>query len=286
MTGVYPDVPSKRLAWDRDGSQFYYWNGSTVTTRSLAERQAQNDENAATEMGVLFSGGMHGGVIFPDPTTIVGYYIMTSGNGGNMTDEYSLDTTTGIDGTWSTLRASFSTSGDGAAIPAYRNLIQTGAPMPVANVKAIRRRCISITGNQRFNTIHIYGYRTAATNRLELWHPTLDQPLHQTPALGDFGDQPRAIGYKTLSFRVKNLSATLTAQTITVVREMMTDGSPTILGLTDLRYDGGSYGTTAAVGNLAPGAISNIVDARLNITATAPIGPWTERFVAAAASWA
>ena len=203
-------------------------------------------------------------------TTIIGYCFVSNGNGSSSTlDEYSLDSTTGIDGTWSTLRAAY-TSGTAVTLPDYRTTIRTAAPLPLS-VKAVRHRMPSITGSQRIRTMHYYGYRTAASNRLELWHPTLDQPLYLTPALGDFGDVPRATGYKIFSFRVKNLSATLTAQTITVVREMMTDGSPTILSLTDLQYNAGGYGTTATVPNLGPGAISaGIVDARVKVTNLAP----------------
>lgn len=293
--GLYPAPPARRMPWDRDGSALVnVTSASVLTTRSAAERQTVNDETNSA-LGSIFNSGAKVAVVFAVPQTVVGVFVATATtvSGPSWTIEYSLDTTTGNDGAWSTFRAAGS-YGQSQDVPdRYRALVSAGDThgiyvpgSPVASVKGIRFRCVTVTGSANVAAMHVYGYPTAASNRLMLWHPTLNQALSDTPAIYDLGDVPRGAGPQVLSFRVKNISGTLTAQGVSVLREALTDGSPTIVSLTQLRYNAGAYGNTATIGNIAPGAISNIVDAAIDVTALAPVGLWAPRIIAAATSWA
>ena len=136
-------------------------------------------------------------------------------------------------------------------------------------------------------TFHIYGYRTDFIgNWLTLWHPTINQPLSDTPGLMDLGNLPRNTGDVNFTFRIKNSSPLLTANGVTLARDALTDGTPSIVTATTLSYDGGAFGTTATVGTLVPGNISGLCTARVNIGATAPIGIWAApRILATTTSW-
>ena len=292
--GFYPAPPSRRMPWDRDGSALVHvTNAAVITTRSAAERQAVNDESN-TNLAMTINASAKTGIVFAIPQTVLGFYVAQAGSisGLNWICEYSLDTTTLNDGTWSTLRAA-GAFGQEIDVPSTYRIyavgtgsgIFTASPMPLTGVKGIRMRTISVTGSPSVGALHVYGYPTSPSNRLMLWHPTLDQGLAATPAIYDLGDIPRGAGPQVFSFRVKNISSTLTAQSVTLIREALTDGSPTTVSLTTLRYNGGAYGTTASVGNIAPGAISAVCDASIDITSLAPIGPWAPRIIAAATSW-
>jgi hypothetical protein len=165
--------------------------------------------------------------------------------------------------------------------------IVSSAPMPLTNVKGVRIRSISGTGPSGIVNFHLYGKRTSlAGNFLNLWHATLDQPFSAIPAAYDLGDKPRGYGPLVTSFRIKNCSATLQANTITVMREVLTELAPPNLGYLQLRYNGGAYGNTCAVGNLAAGVISAVVDAKVDFASTMSPGRWAPRIIASAASWA
>jgi hypothetical protein len=283
MAGSYPDPPGKRIEYDRDGSALIFWNGSSVVVGALAERQALNDENAGSNWNANIASGWVA-VVFPAPMTITGVFAQTAQLGGGShlcAFDYSLNTTTGADGTWTQFVTDVNTSAT-----AYRTVITSG--LPVSNVLAIRQRLSYVFGAGGVPYgLHLYGNRTATTgNWLTLWHPTLDQPLHQTPAFTDLGDDPRGLGNDSFSFRVKNQSSALSANGITLSREALTDGSPTTVSLITLQHNGTGYGTTASVGNLAPGQISAVCDARINVSATAPVGLWAPRIIAAATTWA
>lgn len=288
MAGAYPDPPGRRIEYDRDGSGVIsVTSGGVISTLSNANAQAMNDESDGVPSFTMANGAKFG-VVFPAPMDIKGIFTSAGGgiSGATWTIEHSTDTTTLNDGTWIQTVAS-STAYTNTVVPiVYRNTIITASPMPLTGVKGVRVRQTAATGSPSPKAFHLYGNRTTTTgNWLMLWHPTLDQPLHSTPALTDLGDDARSSGFDTMSFRIKNCSTTLTANTVTVIREALTDGSPTVVSLMTINYNGGSYGTTATVGNLTPGQISQLVLARINVDVTAPPGVWAPRIVAAAASF-
>lgn len=289
MAGSFPDAPGARVEYDRDGSGIVSFNATVTATRTLAEAQAINDEaaGAITYGGATTSTGAYVAVVFPQPREIQGVYYSTTSSAFTPTTriDYSLDTTSGHDGVWTTVVAAATTHNELAVASTYRSSIIT-AGFPVANVKGIRVFSTNSANNTGLRALHIYGRRTPTVGDwLELWHPTLNQSLAVTPALSDLGDVPRGAGFRSFSFRVKNCSATLTAQSITLSRDALTDGTPTTVSLITLQHNGLGYGTNPSVGTLTPGQISAVCDARIEVQAGAPVGVWAPRIIASAGTW-
>lgn len=288
MAGFYADVPGKRIEYDRDGSTALQWvNNTTLSTLSAAVAGQLNDENSGSPGLRIDTAGYWLAVMFPTPHNIVGAFSAgVQAGGGSHTVKFmaSTDSTNGQDGTWTQMIAGYAEPS--VVVPNYRTGIAIPTTNPTVGAKGVRMILATLTGaGADMSTFHIYGHPTAATDRLELWHPTLDQALYVTPGFSDLGDDVRGSGFDSFAFRVKNQSATLTANTITLSSDILTDGSPTILSRVNVRYNAGTYGTTAAVGNLAPGAISLVCDARLNVDLTTPAGLWAPRIIASAATW-
>lgn len=282
MAGFYPDALANRFEVDRDGTLGFRLNatGSSITALTTGNMQGLNDESDATAP-ISIDNLEKIVYIFPELRDVLAVY-MSSNTSSSMIWESSTNTTNGQDGTWLTVRATALPPVNNT-IPGYRTqLVPTGNN---TSVKAIRIRNTGAS-NCAIQTMHVYGIISAASpDKLEFWHPTLNQALYATPAILDWGDFPRnTIVSKT--FRLKNSSATLTAGTITVGREALTDsGSPTKVSETEISYNGGSYGSTASVSSLAPGAISAVFTVRKTSTLSSFLGLWSQRIYATAVSW-
>ncbi len=286
MAGFYPDVPAPRMPYDRDGTQvFKVDTANSISQLSAANVTALNDEGNS-----LWSGGSGKwlGFIFPELRDITAMFIANYNGWGDPNVgqvAWSTDTTNILDGTWTQAYASFTALSSTALIPDYRTNIQpvTG----LSGIKAIRFYWTQggASTNVNWRAVHFYGNITAGENpdRLALWHPTLDQEL--PGAWFDFGDKARTMT-DTRTFRVKNLSPSLTAQTVSVDREALTDTTPTVVSMHTLSSDGVTFVTSLSLGNLAPGAISPVLTVKEIIASNAVLGPWAVRIYADAASWA
>lgn len=289
MAGSYPDAIGARFPYDRNGSVGIIYNtGSGVISEiSQSIMTGINDEGSAGSQLSLSGGSTQYwvGFIFPTPIDLAGYFILWRGTKSQWTDgpiQVSNDTTNFMDGTWTQIAASHTTTSP--VTPGYRTSQTT---LSAAGVKAIRFRYTSGGGAISYGwaAVHIYGKPSTTTDRLELWHPTLDQPLSDTPAYFDYGDVSRGTGALERDFRIKNLSTALTASSITVGVEALTDGSPSYVSQTEFRYNGGAYGPTAILGALGPGGISAPFTAKLDTVPTAALGLWAQRYYAQAGSW-
>lgn len=282
MTGVYPDPIAEKMPYESDGTIFLTSNSSNVTTQqSQSVAQQMNDEDGGpTGERMTNAYGGYYIFLFPQLRDIAGYFWAqnAAGNGGII--QTSVDTTNGIDGTWTTRVASrVNVSG----LATWRTGVQA---LAVTGVKGIRFTD-NMGGGEAVHAIHIYGKRQAGSapvDSLDIWHPTLDQPVSTTPALLDVGDIARS-GSVTAQFRVKNLSPAKTANTVSVSLYLETDASPTLVGQIQFSFSGGAYSNSVSLGNLAPGAISGIVTVRYSPSATAELGAHVQRIVAAAASF-
>lgn len=282
----YPAPPDHRLAYDIDGSIGFIIRGGVTTQMTTTELGYWNDEDADA-----FPGGINQsdnptyfGIIFPEHRNITAYYVnLTTPDGfisiGNW--ETSVDTTNGTDGTWVSRTGPIMATGTVA--PDYRQSINT---VSWTGIKAIRFVATSGSGSRSVNlrTFHLYGTIAAGEtpNRLRLWHPTLDQEVSASHF--DFGDVMRSTS-SDIQFRVKNNSATLNANTITVSTSVPTDSAaPTVASSLTLS-NGGAFAATTSAGTLAPGAISGVITLRRTTLATAALSVWAFRVKAAAASW-
>lgn len=291
MAGNYPDAPGPRMAIDLDGTQVYLIDNNTgnVTQATQAQLTALNDETdtpngAAPTFGLGTSSNGSILVVFPEKRDVVGYFGSIGshwGMSGQLNVYTSVDTTNGIDGTWT---AGGTTNWQNTAIkPGYRS------PQTVTwnAIKAIRFGPKQQGGldDVLVDAIHIYGTRTAGENpdRLVMWHPTLDQRLGGADL--DWGNAPRSSSADK-TFRVKNLSATKTATTITLSVDCLSDTTPSVAAQHLLSTNGSSFTATASIASLAPGVISNVVTVRRNTPVDAVLSLWTARVKASATSWA
>lgn len=272
MSGLFPDAPGRLFAYDADGSAGFKDAGALT---------AANLTTLNSEAGGLNYGGGDGslhrlGFIFPELRDIVGIHcgITFAGNGGGVSMETSADSTTGADGTW-TLRTAPVRSTN------FRTGVQTYS---LTGVKAIRWNATlgSSFPSVTFSKLHVYGELAASSSRLALWHPTLDQPLGGAGL--DMGDVPRS-ATATKNYRLKNLSATLTANTIVTSAVALTDASPTVVGVMTFDYAGGGYAATHTLSSLAPGIISGVYTLRMQPTASAALGTWRQRVKTSTTSW-
>lgn len=276
MAGLYADVPGHRFAYDVDGTAcLTSANGAPYTSWDPA---IFNDE--ASDGYTIFAYREQGTKIyafgFPEPRDIAGYYLWATTT-GITTYQYttSLDTTDGSNGTWS---APVSVNIQTAIYPQSRNAITA---VSVAGVKGLRFTFATGGDWQQLvlGAIHIYGTTSPAdsTDRLEFWHPTLDQQADK--AAFDFGDiaQGQMI---TKQFRLKNLSATKTAGTVAVTANNAPGGETLLASGLTFSSDNVTYAASLNIPSIAPGAITPLLYARRTVGVTDPASIRFARVVA------
>jgi hypothetical protein len=281
MAGTYPDIPSPRIAYDRDGTLVYTQSSdiNAPTLQNQATMNAMNDEANSGTFSLVGPAGSFS-FVFPQNYTITHIYLSASRSPW-LNVQKSSDTTNLVDGTWTQIAASIAAD---SSTTGYRNSIVAIATPPT-DVKALRIHSTNSSGfSATLNTCQLYGYPTATSDRLEFWHPTLDQSLNLTPAYLDWGDIARSSS-NSRDVRIKNISSGLTANTITAGVEALQDGSPAVVGMYTFSYAGGAFGATASIPSLAPGAISGLLTVKLDLTATAPVSIWSQRLYANATTW-
>lgn len=286
MAGTYPDVPGRRMAYDRDGSVGFYIQGGVVTTLTSAEIESMNDDDDSAVYSVFMNNPpvRQWGLVFPELRDIAGYYIAARATAGDPSSlQTSPNTTNGLDGTWTTVVASL--PGDFSTDPV--KMRQNIATASFNGVKGIR---FTLGGgdaadNVSFRAWHLYGSPSSgsAPNRLLFYDPA--SAAQVGGAYFDWGDIPRG-STVSRSFRIHNPSATLTANSVVVSMEALTDTSPSNTGQHEFSVDGGTtWAATAVLGNLAPGATSSVIILRRNTSASAVLSLWSTRMVASASSW-
>jgi len=296
MAGTYADIPGTRFALDQDGTVLKWRDYTTSTawvdvSASLSETQKVNTANyidVATPSGNDF---VQFAVAFPEARSISGVFLQGGWSATNITTqtlawEYSTDTTDGTDGTWTALTVTFGNigqhdQGSDNPKPYYRSDIAT---LALSNVKGIRVRwngAANWSSNARIFVLHIYGSRpTAGVNRLAFWHPSSDQAIGA--AALDFGDIAQGVSV-TKQFRVKNLSSSLTANTITVqVSDLLPEYTGTGL---QVSADNVTYQNSVNIGNLSSGAISPTLYVRRTVPGAETTTQRQARLLANAASW-
>lgn len=289
MAGNYPDVPGHRFVLDDDGTQMYRILSSVVTQLSGATIEGISRDVAFrnTETDTLSTTGSYTMYYFPEPRTITGIFVNFKTQVGTLVIsaiEYSTNTTNGTDGDWATLVAAPVIYPYVETSVKYRDAILSVSSTP--NVRAIRIGVTMSSGSgDVHHNCHIFGEIPASSNpnRLAVWNPSTDVPIGG--AYLDWGDSPRSSS-DDVTFRVKNLSSTLTASDITLSCDAITDGSPSVAGMHLLSLDGSTFTATVNIASLAPGAISSVVTMRRVLPSNAPLGKWALRTHAAAASWA
>ena len=289
MAGAYPDVPSNRMAYDRDGTQVY-WIDNSNNVSQLTSTQIGNLNDEDGDSAGLSAGGNQTARLFfffPELRDLSAYFFRTDNSFGpaSVDVEVSANTTNGLDGTWTTI----STYGNGDVRkpaspiqPDYRQSIVTNARFGIRGVRFSGHT----SGVSDFapTAAHLYGNIAAGQNpkRLAIWHPTLDQ--HITGAYFDWGNTPRGSSADR-TFRVKNLSPALTANDINLSMDAMTDTTPSVPGQFLISSDGTTFTGTIGIGNIAPSGLSSVLTVRRNTPSNATLSVWAARLLAQATSW-
>lgn len=286
MAGSYPDVPGTRFAYHQDGTFLVYRNaaGGIVDISSVMAELNDHDDAIAISVNSESStaAGRHVTFVFPELRNIDGYFIYGIPVNGSFTleaVETSTDTVDGSGGTWTQAAASWVNAG--TTSPAWRSGITS---LSASAIKGLRFRYTWTTtssGRQMdWKAIHLYGSVPAAQNpnRLRAWHPTLDQEVGASHF--DFADIAQGTQL-TKQFRLKNNSATLTAQNVTLSQDNI-DGGGMALEFSD---NGTAYTTSLNIGNLAAGATSSVLYVRRTVGAAEPVQLRASLIKAIATGW-
>lgn len=258
---AFPIVPSRRMAYDDDGTVVlirrtdteFPWQELTDPNKAIL-----NDESGSSSYAAPADFNNHPGdmvFIFPELREIDGFY---GAHTQNATDRFQLievsaDTTNGIDGTFTTAIADWVDVVH--TLSSYRESI-TSLALPTK--RALRINFTAHKGaGMSFRSIHIYGEISAGQ--------TPDRLLYIDETTGlefvlpkDYGDVPRGSA-RDFEFRLKNNSATLTASTIQVTAEDLFGGSGAWYTFNEA---GGAFSPTEAITSIGPGASSALLVTR------------------------
>lgn len=284
MAGNYPDVPSWRMAYDKDGTQVLAISMANVVT-SLTSTQMRyiNDESALSiyDQGT-YNDGEELVFMFPELRDFDGIFMAVT----QLFDRdiqrrvlVSPNSTNGVDGDWEEIISGAVANKD--TIPDYRNEIISATAL---GIKAVKIDFAPLTWWPNVKTVHLYGEIAPGQNpnRLALWHPSLNQRVGQ--AYFDWGNTARSSSADR-QFRVKNLSSTLTAVAPRVAMDALTDTTPSVPGQHSLSQDAVTFGSQQTIPDLAPGAISAPLTLRRVTPTNAVLSLWAFRLFCEANSW-
>ncbi len=294
MAGSYPNAPSRRIAYDDDGT-VVLWNGLVVMNFDdlapvgtvpalplLAMPQADidqiNDEETTspTQSNQVANTSSWIVQMFLQKMEIDGgyYNVNPTHSGRSQWMMASDDTTNGIDGTWSDL--SVTTPKNTTVADDYRDSITS---MADSNILAVT----SFQGSDeriRWRQLHLYGAMSPGETPDKLIFLDPDNLDVEFSLPLDFGDVPRG-QTQTDTFKIKNNSGSLTANTVQVTAEDLFDGSGSWYTYSD---DDITYVATLSLGNIGPGGTS-LVHLKQIVPDAQVVGVYAARTRATTASW-
>lgn len=190
-------------------------------------------------------------VMFPEPYTISGVFASFFDNEPFTADHY-IATRNATTGTWTSRRNNFSWSNTLTAD--WNDSIYSFGP--IANVDAVAVTALT-TDALGCQGIHLYGSPDDKTQKLRLWHPTLDQEYADQINFGTMNPEDVV----TQQFRIKN-TATVTAPAVVVSASDLTGDMADGI---DLSTDDSTYTPTLNLGSLAPGAVTPVLYVRRTV---------------------
>jgi hypothetical protein len=277
MAGNYNDAPSRRMAWDADGTVAMYHptTGALVAWNSTQKTELNDEDNvkvynAPTGKTVW---------LFPELREIDGIFAAKYYNNNVLPNYGAVDssgnTTNGIDGTWVQQLATMPDVR--SCYDKFRDNIES---MAVATESGLR---IGWTGSNDSNNgmmaVHIYGtISPGETPDRILFLDTENSDAVFTKVL-DYAEVPRG-QTQSRTIKLKNNSASKTINTIQITAESpyLNAGSWFTFGDDDV-----SYQATYAVGNLGSAA-TQLIYVKQNVPDGETLGLQTGRFKVSHAS--
>jgi hypothetical protein len=295
---VYATLPDRRIPYDIDGTVVgiatgngAYTNGIGAYLTTINLQEMQDDDVVATGVANLSSdngGGKNYAALwyfFPERRLITGLFcggaVAGTGLAGGTAVEGSNDSGNGVDGTWETASMPSGTPFmHHAQFDIWRTTIK---PVSFTGGKATLRLRSANGGGGGGNawnwySTHIYGEKAVGQTPDDLIYIDHDTtPGVEYGAPEDFGDRPLGTTV-TRQFRLKNTSASLAANTVTV----QCNDTDFIIST-----DGVTWAVTLNIASIAAGAET----ATLYIRNTTPapgglLGPRFARIVTTVGSWA
>lgn len=299
-----PTPPGERMAYDRDGSipfggaDGFVPDGAGGSYVKFTNSECVGGTGTITGPFLSSNGGTFDvfyGLIFPEPRDVVGVFWQCDpfnvGAGNPSVIEVSTDTTDGTDGTWTTVTSS-TDPGDAfnpepsnygsTVVPDYRSSIVDLTSLALTGIIGIRM-FLQSSFQKAVQTLHVYGQPSTGENldSLRFWQDPTD--VEVTGGYFDFGDTTGG-GIYTIDFRVKNISSTHTANSVSISAETLSDASPTLISQF-LLSQGGAYSEVINVGTMPPGTVTGTLTIQLTVDASAQTGACELRLVALPSSW-
>lgn len=269
-----PSGIGHQFHFDADGTVVKVLNTSRTVTATLTGPQMQNCSVwRPTGVYGMDTTSVYMVFVFPQPRNLTHYSMTFTASGGTgPTLSVSYDTTDGLNGNWTQVRA-----------PAETNKWFNGGPHTLRAIEPFGYN--SVTGVQYYFSMtghNITGFNlfgTYSRSGLGFWHPTLDEELPGN--WFDYGDILRG-DVINKDFRVKNFNA-LTANNVLVATAAPANGS----SQGNIYFsDGGAFTATVNIASIASGAISSVITARYTVPSNAQqTNLENTRITATAGSW-
>ena len=286
---TYPALPDRRMPYHRDGTVIGIGSLITGVNAYITGADAIAINAPSGIDSTLVSTGQSGTnqaavwLFFPEQREVTALWMQLRRNGPGLSTEQKLasvegsnDTTNGLDGTWQTATL-------GGGLPAIVNdfswragIVPVGFTGPKRVVRFVSDA--SNAGDTRFvSLMHVYGEKAAGQTPddvIFINHQDTPGAEYQSPQ--DFGDRPLGTTV-THQFRVKNASATKTANSI----NLQCNDADFVIST-----DNTTWVTTVSIASLASGAQSATLYARCTTPSPGnPLGPRFAEVVAVVGSW-
>jgi hypothetical protein len=286
MAGTYQDVPGQKRAYDIDGTIVNLINSAGVPSAASGATIIELNDYDSTIAYTLGAGGAattYVSWIFPQTITLrglwgtVGNQSVGIGSDPSWGTEYSLNTTDGVDGTWTTLFANsasptWATHGlqsSTASEPQNRSDIKE-LSSPITDVIGVRVKLVnSNTKDSYLRTMYWFGEHDDAPSYLEFWHPTLDQPLDG--AHFDWGNTTLDTD-ATKEFRIKNTHPTDQAHDCELLFDTLVADSPSPTTWHTASDDDITYTTVLTLGHIPADTITGTLYLKRETPLTATLG--------------
>lgn len=289
----YTALPDRRISYDNDGTVVGNRgpDGEAFTAGLTGYMSgAQLIEFNDYDWNSSPWGGYYGGssvklwLFFPEQREVTAWVDLGHASGATVSDGFTVwqgsnNTTNGMDGTWETASKP---GGPGWAPSGVADSWRSGikAISFTGGKQTVRHSLAFSTGGQEQLTyygMHLYGEKVAGQTPDDLIYINHDDtPGVEYAAPEDFGDRPLATTV-TRQFRLKNASATKTANTINI---QCNDADFAI------STDNSTWVVTIEIGSLAAGAESSTMYIRNTTPAVGSLlGPRFSRIVTTVGSW-
>lgn len=259
MAGLYPDSPSRRIAYDADGTFVAVQNegGGAITELGASNKTELNDEDNTTlqDLGGLGQYNSRWVIfIFPEKRELDGVFASKADSHASKTNpgpfHVSVNTTNGVDGDWDVEIADLPNTYLTYTNANWRQLITSAAAAAKAGCRVLFAGSFGAGDYHRISATHLYGEISPGETPDRLLFLDTENGDAEFTKILDFAEIPRG-QTQTRTFKLVNNSASKTINTIQVTAEDLYLNAG---GWYTFGSDGIAYQSTHSVGNMSNGA--------------------------------